>query len=135
MEHLTLAISDAALTAACDGVDGKVELRPHWKLQDARLGALAAAVNAERIAGFPSGRLRLFKRKCFWPTGTDQVAGDNEFSSLSDVVPDYPTLSGTSAIGVQMFGSHYCNFAYSALACVRTGMSGSASFHSVRKSR
>jgi hypothetical protein len=30
--------------------------------------------------------------------------------------------------------SSYCNFAYSALACFRIGMSGSASFHSVRKS-
>jgi hypothetical protein len=28
----------------------------------------------------------------------------------------------------------YCNFAYSALACFRMGMSGSASFQSVRKS-
>ena len=30
--------------------------------------------------------------------------------------------------------SRYCNCAYSASACFRTGMSGSASFHSVRKS-
>jgi hypothetical protein len=29
---------------------------------------------------------------------------------------------------------HYCNFAYSALAFCRTGISRSASFHSVRKS-
>ena len=28
----------------------------------------------------------------------------------------------------------YCNFAYSALACLRMGMSASASFQSVRKS-
>ena len=28
----------------------------------------------------------------------------------------------------------HCNFAYSALACRRTGIPGSASFHSVRKS-
>ena len=28
----------------------------------------------------------------------------------------------------------YCSFAYSALACFSIGMSGSASFHSVRKS-
>src|SRR5215469_9015766 len=27
----------------------------------------------------------------------------------------------------------YCSFAYSALACLRMGMSGSASFHSARK--
>jgi hypothetical protein len=29
---------------------------------------------------------------------------------------------------------NYCNFAYSALACFSAGMSGSASFHSVKKS-
>jgi hypothetical protein len=29
---------------------------------------------------------------------------------------------------------HYCSFAYSALACFRMGMSGSASFQIVRKS-
>ena len=29
---------------------------------------------------------------------------------------------------------NYCNFAYSALACLRMGMSGSAFFHSVKKS-
>jgi hypothetical protein len=29
---------------------------------------------------------------------------------------------------------NYCKFAYSALACLRMGMSGSASFHRVRKS-
>src|ERR1022692_4021304 len=29
----------------------------------------------------------------------------------------------------------YCNFAYSALACFRMGMSGSASFQRVKKSR
>ena len=28
----------------------------------------------------------------------------------------------------------YCNFAYSAFACFRIGISGSASFHSVKKS-
>jgi AraC family transcriptional regulator len=59
MEHLTIGISGAALTAACDGASGKAELRPHYKMQDARLNALATAVNAERILGFPSGRLFL----------------------------------------------------------------------------
>lgn len=57
MEHITLTISDAALVAVRDGVSGDIELRPHWKLRDDRLNALATAVNAERIAGFPSGRL------------------------------------------------------------------------------
>jgi len=56
---LCIAISDAALTAACDGPSGEVELRRVDNLVDGRLGALVAAVNAERIAGFPSGRLFL----------------------------------------------------------------------------
>ena len=56
---LSLSISDAALNATCDGTSGGVELRPACKLVDARVSALVAAVNAERIAGFPSGRLFL----------------------------------------------------------------------------
>jgi AraC family transcriptional regulator len=59
MERLSLTISDAVLTAANDGISGDVELRRVHKLADARLGALVAAVNAERVAGFPSGRLFL----------------------------------------------------------------------------
>ena len=59
MEHLTVSVSDAAIMAACHAVGGRVELRPRWKLVDTRLGALVGAVNAERIAGFPSGRLFL----------------------------------------------------------------------------
>ena len=58
-ERLLLRISDAALRAARAGINGWVELG-HWcKMVDARLAALIAAVNAERIAGFPSGRLFL----------------------------------------------------------------------------
>jgi AraC family transcriptional regulator len=57
--YLSVDISDAALAAACDGTAGDVELRRVGKLADARVGALAAAVNAERVAGFPSGRLFL----------------------------------------------------------------------------
>ena len=37
----------------------EVELRNASKLEDKRVIALVAAVNAERIAGFPSGRLFL----------------------------------------------------------------------------
>jgi len=59
MEHLIVSISDAALAAACDGVGGSVELHPRWKMTDARLSSLLAAVNSERVAGFPSGRLFL----------------------------------------------------------------------------
>ena len=59
MEHLIVSISDAALEAACDGSGGSVELHPRWKMTDARLSSLLAAVNSERVAGFPSGPLFL----------------------------------------------------------------------------
>jgi AraC family transcriptional regulator len=59
LERLSLGISDAALMAICDGMSGEVELRHECKLVDARVSALVAAVNAERLAGFPSGRLFL----------------------------------------------------------------------------
>jgi len=59
LESLMLTISDPALRAANDGISGDVELRVVPKLADSRLGALVAAVNAERVAGFPSGRLFL----------------------------------------------------------------------------
>src|SRR6516225_5473785 len=58
-ERLLLRISDAALRAAREGICGAVELG-HWcKMVDVRLAALVKAVDAERIAGFPSGRLFL----------------------------------------------------------------------------
>jgi AraC family transcriptional regulator len=56
---LVIGISDAALTAACDGTSGEVELRSEPKLANARVGALVSAINAERVAGFPNGRLLL----------------------------------------------------------------------------
>jgi AraC family transcriptional regulator len=59
VEHLIVSISDAALMDACDGVSSQVELRPQCKLVDARLQALVSAVNAERMASFPSGQLFL----------------------------------------------------------------------------
>jgi AraC family transcriptional regulator len=57
--YLSVGISDAALAAACDETRGDVELRRVESLVDARVGALAAAVNAERVAGFPTGRFFL----------------------------------------------------------------------------
>src|SRR5579872_3799620 len=57
--HLQLGISDAALMAATEEPNGEVELRPHRKFADSRLGALATAAHAEMAAGFPSGRLFL----------------------------------------------------------------------------
>jgi AraC family transcriptional regulator len=59
LNGLCIAISDAALTSASDGTNGEVELRRMDNLVDARMSALVEAVNAERIAGFPSGRLFL----------------------------------------------------------------------------
>jgi AraC family transcriptional regulator len=56
---VNLGISDAALMATHDGISGGVELRPQRKFVDARLRALVEVVNAERAAGFPSGRLFL----------------------------------------------------------------------------
>ena len=58
VSHLQLGISDAALMAATSGEpNGEVELRPHRKFADSRLGALVAAAHAEMVAGFPGGRL------------------------------------------------------------------------------
>jgi AraC family transcriptional regulator len=57
--HLQLGISDAALMACSDGAYGEVELRPLRKFANPRLSALVAAVHAEMVAGFPSGRLFL----------------------------------------------------------------------------
>src|SRR5215471_20353272 len=58
-ERLLLRISDAALMAACNRMSGTTELGHRCKMVDARLAALMLAVNAERIAGFPSGPLFL----------------------------------------------------------------------------
>jgi len=57
--HLQLGISDAALMAASNEPNGEVQLRPRRKFADSRLGALATAVHAEMVAGFPSGQLFL----------------------------------------------------------------------------
>ena len=57
--HLQIGISDAALLASSDGAYGEVELRASRKFADRRLSAMVAAVHAEMVAGFPSGRLFL----------------------------------------------------------------------------
>ena len=54
--YLQLSISDAALTAASNGI---MELRMYRKFADPRLRGLVTAVHAEMVAGFPSGRLFL----------------------------------------------------------------------------
>src|ERR1700691_3828230 len=43
-------------------------------------------------------------------------------------------LIGSRHLELRHFASNYCNLAYSALACFRTGTSGSAFFHSAKKS-
>ena len=50
---------DQTLTAASDGANGDVELRPQRKFADRRLGGLVAAVHTEMAAGFRAGG-------CFW---------------------------------------------------------------------
>src|SRR6266850_455116 len=59
LRRLSISISDDALTAACDAASGEVELRCEGSLVDPRVDALLASVNAERVAGFPNGRLFL----------------------------------------------------------------------------
>ena len=59
VSHLQIGVSDAALMACSDGAYGEVELRPSRKFADPCLSAMAAAVHAEMVAGFPSGRLFL----------------------------------------------------------------------------
>jgi AraC family transcriptional regulator len=58
MAHVTMTISDEALMAASDA-GSRIELRLERELVDPRLRALATAVDVERTAGFPSGRLFL----------------------------------------------------------------------------
>ena len=59
VRHLQIGISDAALMASSEGAYGEVELRASRKFADKRLSAMVAAVEAEMVAGFPSGRLFL----------------------------------------------------------------------------
>src|SRR5215467_1661621 len=59
MTHITMTISDEALMAAADDGGPRIELRLERELVDPRLRALATAVDVERTAGFPSGRLFL----------------------------------------------------------------------------
>ena len=56
---LSINISDAVLNAACHANRGAIELRRHADITHPRVVALVAAVNAERAASFPSGRLFL----------------------------------------------------------------------------
>jgi AraC family transcriptional regulator len=56
---LNIVISDAALRGANDGKSGEVEFRNSSNVVDSRIAALVMALNAERVAGFPTGQLSL----------------------------------------------------------------------------
>jgi len=56
---LNIVVSDAVLTGANDGKNGEVELRHSDNVVDSRVAGLVGALNAERVAGFPSGQLFL----------------------------------------------------------------------------
>lgn len=57
--YLQIGISDSALMGASGKAKAEIELPTYRKFADARLSALGAAVHAEMVAGFPSGRLFL----------------------------------------------------------------------------
>ena len=59
LDVVIVTISEAALTGAGDAASVRIDPPMERHLRDARMGALIAAVNAERTAGFPSGRLFL----------------------------------------------------------------------------
>jgi AraC family transcriptional regulator len=59
LQYLWITISDSALNAAYSGTTTEVELRAETNLVNARIGALLAALNEERLAGFPGGQLFL----------------------------------------------------------------------------
>jgi AraC family transcriptional regulator len=59
MTHISITISDEALMAAADDAWSRIKVRLDRELVDPRLRALATAVDVERTAGFPSGRLFL----------------------------------------------------------------------------
>lgn len=56
---LNIVISDAALRGANDGKNGEVEFRNSSNVVDSRIAALVTVLNAERVAGFPTGQLFL----------------------------------------------------------------------------
>src|SRR5262249_31147167 len=56
---LNIVLSDAALRDASDGKNGEVELRHTSNVEDSRVAAVVTALNAERVAGFPTGQLFL----------------------------------------------------------------------------
>ena len=88
--------------------------------------------------------VRLLKNLCLWAAGfvnlehMESRTCERNTNRVFGQASNYPLLILAAAnlwrTGLQGFAIRYCNFAYSALACFRMGMSGSASFQSVRKS-
>ena len=72
-------------------------------------------------------------------TCSQQRGSDPERASRKYLTFYEPTLGQTSAGNIQFglggISRPYCSFAYSSLASLRTGMSGSASFQSSRNSK
>jgi AraC family transcriptional regulator len=59
IQALSFEVSDAVLREIAGEKNAEVELQSSSRLEDPRVGALMAAANSERAAGFPSGRLFL----------------------------------------------------------------------------
>ena len=59
VQMLEMTLSDAAVSTAWNGMRGEVALFSLYEVVDPRIHALVNAVNAERVAGFPSGELFL----------------------------------------------------------------------------
>lgn len=59
VQLLEMTLSDAVLSSGSNQTDGEVALFSRRDQVDPRIRALVNAVNAERIAGFPSGKLFL----------------------------------------------------------------------------
>jgi hypothetical protein len=82
-------------------------------------------LNINRVAKYQYFVKVFFARLSFCEVPNDRILVETGLLwAIRDAFPVTPPLSERS----------YCNFAYSALACFRMGMSGSASFQSVRKS-
>jgi hypothetical protein len=81
VQLLEMTLSNAALSSASNQTDGEVALFSRHDQVDPRIRALVNAVNAERIAGFPSGELFL-----------DSV----ERALAAALVDSYPTKHSTA---------------------------------------
>jgi hypothetical protein len=78
-------------------------------------------------------RLGLLRPEPFRLESRKSLLGRREADVLmSSPTPVYNNYPLTVRLGRSV--SSYCNFSYSALACFKTGMSGSASFQNAKKS-